>query len=559
MVKARLLWVDDEIDLLKPYILFLEEKGYGTQCVNNGRDAIELCRSQRFDIVFLDEQMPGLSGLETLVELHSSYPGMPVVMVTKSEDEGIMNRAIGKKIADYLIKPVNPNQVLMSIKKILEQDERMTEVVTQEYHDLFNLLIGEIEDCRTPDDWISVYKKLVRWELRLDQTQSPLREMLAVQKAEANRLFAKFIRKNYEQWIIGSQDRAGRVDGVAGAGRVGYSAPAGGVGRTDRTDGFGPDRPVLSPDLFERFVFPSVDKGEKLFFILIDNFRFDQWQVVKDIVGESFTCREDIYFSILPTATPYARNAVFSGLMPRRLSEMFPDCWVDESEDEGKNLHEELFINSHLERHGRKCNFSYHKINRSLEGEKLVARFAELEKYDLNLLVFNFIDLLSHARTESRMIRELAPDESAYRSLTRSWFLHSPLPDLLAKIAEKGYKAVLTTDHGSIRVKKGVKVLGDRETGVNLRYKVGKNLGYDPKRVFDIIRPENAGLPSPNMSTRYIFAVNDDFFVYPNNYNHYQSYYEDSFQHGGVSMEEMMIPVVFLEPRTKIQEPRLKV
>ena len=529
MVKARLLWVDDEIDLLKPYILFLEEKGYGTQCVNNGRDAIELCRSQRFDIVFLDEQMPGLSGLETLVELHSSYPGMPVVMVTKSEDEGIMNRAIGKKIADYLIKPVNPNQVLMSIKKILEQDERMTEVLTQEYHDLFNLLIGEIEDCRTPDDWISVYKKLVLWELRLDQTQSPLREMLAVQKAEANRLFAKSIRKNYEQWIIG------------------------------RTDGFGPDRPVLSTDLFERFVFPSVDKGEKLFFILIDNFRFDQWQVVKDIVGESFTCREDIYFSILPTATPYARNAVFSGLMPRRLSEMFPDCWMDESEDEGKNLHEELFIKSHLERHGRKCNFSYHKINRSLEGEKLVARFAELEKYDLNLLVFNFIDLLSHARTESRMIRELAPDESAYRSLTRSWFLHSPLPALLAKIAEKGYKAVLTTDHGSIRVKKGVKVLGDRETGVNLRYKVGKNLGYDPKRVFDIIRPENAGLPSPNMSTRYIFAVNDDFFVYPNNYNHYQSYYEDSFQHGGVSMEEMMIPVITLDSRFKSQEPRLRI
>ncbi len=402
MVKARLLWIDDEMDLLKPYILFLEEKGYGMQCVNNGRDAIELCRSQRFDIVFLDEHMPGLSGLETLAELHSSHPGMPVVMVTKSEDEGIMNRAIGKKITDYLIKPVNPNQVLMSIKKILEQDERMTETVTQEYRELFNPLIAEIENCRTADDWVSVYKKLVVWELKLENTQNPMREMLAAQKAEANRLFSKFIRKNYERWVMG--DDAGR--------------------------------PVMSPGLFQRFVFPSIDRGEKLFFILIDNFRFDQWEAVKDIAGEFFTWKEDICFSILPTATPYARNAVFSGLMPKQLSETFPDFWVDESEDEGKNQHEELFIRAHLERQRRSCGFSYHKINRNQEGERLVARFTELEKYDLNVLVFNFIDLLSHARTESRMIRELAADESAYRSLTRSWFLHSPLPALVEKIAE---------------------------------------------------------------------------------------------------------------------------
>lgn len=552
MVKARLLWVDDEIDLLKPYILFLEEKGYGTQCVNNGRDAIELCRSQRFDIVFLDEQMPGLSGLETLAELHSSYPEMPVVMVTKSEDEGIMNRAIGKKITDYLIKPVNPNQVLMSIKKILEKEEHTTEVVTQEYRDLFNPLIAEIEDCRTADDWMSVYKKLVFWELRLDQAQNPMRQMLAMQKAEANRLFSKFIRTNYEKWIIERHDNIARVDStdsVGGAARVSRADIA---DRTDRTDMADRNCPVMSPDLFEQFVFPFVDKGEKLFFILIDNFRFDQWQAVKDIAGEFFDYREDLYFSILPTATPYARNSLFSGLMPKQLSEMFPDYWVDELEEEGKNLHEELFIEAHLERKERHCSFSYHKINRNQEGEKLLSRFPELERYDLNLLVFNFIDMLSHTRTESRMIRELAADESAYRSLTRSWFLHSPLPALLGKIAERGYKVVLTTDHGSIRVKNGVKVLGDRETTVNLRYKLGKNLGYDPKSMFDIVRPENAGLPAPNMSTRYIFALKDDFFVYPNNSHHYQSYYEDTFQHGGVSMEEMMIPVITLDSRFKI-------
>lgn len=541
MFKAQLLWVDDEIDLLKPYILFLEEKGYGMQCVNNGRDAIELCRSQRFDIVFLDEQMPGLSGLETLEQLHSSRPEMPVVMVTKSEDEGIMNRAIGKKITDYLIKPVNPNQVLMSIKKILEQDECMTEVVTREYRDLFNPLITEIEACRTADDWISVYKKLVKWELRLAETQNAMRDMLAMQKSEANNLFYRFIRENYERWILEGRDWADRVVQAGQAERN---------GRADRTERSGwRDCPVMSPNLFEQFVFPSIDKGEKLFFILIDNFRFDQWQAVKDIASENFTSTEDVYFSILPTATPYARNAVFSGLMPKQLSEIFPDFWIDESEDEGKNLYEELFIKEHLKGKGRSCSFSYHKINRNQEGEKLVARFQELEKYDLNVVVFNFIDQLSHARTESKMIRELAADESAYRSLTRSWFMHSPLPDLLGKIAERGYKIVLTTDHGSIRVKNGVKVIGDKETSVSIRYKLGKNLGYDPKKVFDIIRPENAGLPAPNMSTRYIFALNNDFFVYPNNSHHYQNYYEDTFQHGGVSMEEMMIPVVILEPR----------
>jgi len=511
MSKAHFLWVDDEIDLLKPYVLFLNEKGYRMECVNNGRDAIDLCRSQLFDIIFLDEHMPGLSGLETLTELHASQPDVPVVMITKSEDEGMMNQAIGKKIADYLIKPVNPNQVLLTIKKLLDKKQLIAEATSVNYRDEFSQLTGEMERCRSAGDWKNLYKKLVYWELELDQTQSLMKEMLVMQKAEANMAFARFIRGNYENWMI-------------------------------HRDG----RPLMSPDLFEQFVAPSLKKGEKLFFILIDNFRFDQWQVIKDIVSESFTCSEELYFSILPTATPYARNSLFSGLMPRQLAERFPDIWVDETEDEGKNLLEEPLIQQQLNRMGINSSLSYQKINTNHEGVKLAARFSELEKADLNVWVFNFIDMLSHARTESKMIRELTADEAAYRSLTRSWFLHSPLPFLLGRIAQKGYKAVLTTDHGSIRVKNGVKVIGDRETSVNLRYKLGKNLGYDPRRLFEVIHPENLGLPSPHMSTRYIFALNSDFFAYPNQYNHYVSYYENSFHHGGVSMEEMLIPFITL-------------
>lgn len=511
MSRARFLWVDDEIDLLKPYLLFLEEKGYRTESVNNGRDALEMCRSGLFDIVFLDEHMPGLSGLETLTQLHALLPDLPVVMITKSEDEGIMNRAIGKKIADYLIKPVKPNQVLMTIKKILNQKELISEATTVGYREGFSQLTAEIDHCDHYDQWTALYQKMLYWELALEQADNPMGEMLAMQKEDANQAFARYVKRNYQEWLVNSKDR-----------------------------------PVMSPALFERYVFPTLNDGEKLFFILIDNFRLDQWLAVKEIISEWFVCDDDLYYSILPTATPYARNALFSGVMPRRLAQLYPEIWIDEREEEGKNMQEESLIQHHMERFGMKQRFVYHKINTNREGERLLSRFVELEKSDLNVWVFNFIDMLSHARTESKMIRELTADDAAYRSLTRSWLLHSPLLTLLRKIAEKGYRAVITTDHGAIRVKKGVKVMGDRETNVNLRYKLGKNLGYDARRVFDIIHPENFGLPAPNMSTRYIFAMNNDFFAYPNNYNHWVTYYENSYQHGGVSMEEMMIPIITL-------------
>ena len=514
MSKAHFLWVDDEIDLLTPYVLFLKEKGYSMRCVNNGRDALEICRSEMFDLIFLDEHMPGLSGLETLTLLHALQPQVPVVMITKSEDEGIMNQAIGKKIADYLIKPVNPHQVLMTIKKILDKKTLIAETTTDKYRNEFNQLSQEMNSCLTADDWTALYRKLVHWELELDQTQAPMIEMLAGQKSEANIAFAKFIRKNYEGWMIATATA-----------------------------------PLMSPALFEKHLFPMLARGEKIFFILIDNFRLDQWLAVKELVSECFFCEDELYFSILPTATPYARNALFSGLMPRQLAALYPDMWVEETKDEGKNMLEEPLIRHQFERYGMTPRLSYHKINTNQEGEKLVSRFQELEKSDLNVWVFNFIDMLSHARTDSKMIRELTADEAAYRSLTRSWFMHSPLHTLMKMIAAKGYKAVLTTDHGAIRVNNGVKVLGDKETNVNLRYKLGRNLGYDARKLFDILHPANVGLPTPNMSTRYIFALNNDFFVYPNNYHQHVSHYEQSYQHGGISMEEMLIPLVTLTPK----------
>lgn len=514
MNKAHFLWVDDEIDLLKPYMLFLEEKGYSMECTNNGRDAIARTRETFFDIIFLDEHMPGLSGLETLNGLHDTAPDVPVVMVTKSEDEGIMNRAIGRKIADYLIKPVHPSQVLLTIKKILDKKALISEAATIDYRQVFNQLSEEINNCRFADDWTTLYPKLVYWELELEQTDHPMKELPALQKAEANSAFARFIRKNYPQWMRQEADP-----------------------------------PPMSPTLFEKMVFPVIERGEKLFFILIDNFRLDQWYAVKSLFADLFICDEELYFSILPTATPYARNSIFSGLMPRQLATQFPDYWVDDRAEEGKNLQEELLIQTQLERKHLSPLLSYQKINTHQEAAELNKHFSELERNDLHVWVFNFIDMLSHTRTDSKMIRELSADEPAYRSLTRSWLLHSPLHDLLKKIAAKGYRAVLTTDHGSIRVKNGMKILADRETNTNLRYKAGRNLGYEPRKLFEMLHPEEFGLPTSHMSTRYIFATQNDFFVYPNNYNHHLSYYAQSFQHGGISMEEMMIPLITLNPK----------
>ena len=483
--------------------------------VTNGTDAIEECKQRTFDLVLLDEMMPGLSGLETLQRIKELSPQTPVVMVTKSEEEDIMNQAIGQQIADYLIKPVNPNQILLTLKKNIHRREIVTETVQTNYQQQFQQLSMQIMDCSSWQDWVDIYRKLVRWELELSQTDSQMTEMLEMQKQEANHGFAKYIKKNYLDWVQGSA------------------------------------HPMMSNEIFKTKIFPLLNEGEKVFLVVLDNFRFDQWKMLEQELASDFVIDEDLYCSILPTATQYARNAIFSGLMPDQIAKMFPDLWVDEDEEEGKNLNEAPLIQTQLERYRRKNTFSYHKINTSAEAEKLVQQLNTLEKNDLNVVVFNFIDMLSHARTESKMVRELANNESAYRSITLSWFRHSVIADLFRQLAQTDYRVIITTDHGSIRANNPVKIIGDRNTNTNLRYKLGKNLAYDSKDLFVIKEPRKAMLPSPNISTSYVFATGDDFFAYPNNYNYYVSYYRNTFQHGGISMEEMLIPIITLKGKKR--------
>ncbi len=514
--RNTILWADDEIDLLKPHVMFLQSRGYDVVTVNSGTDALEMVRDGLFDIVILDENMPGLTGLETLQRIKMLRPALPVVMITKSEEESIMDQAVGSKIADYLIKPVNPNQILLSIKKILHSSELVTEKSTTDYRQSFMEISRLTESAESITDWMELYRLLIHWELELSSADTGMDQLLEVQKAEAEAAFSKYIARNYAAWM----------------------------------DTDNPQRPLLSPDIFRKKILPELDRGDRFFLVIIDNFRLDQWRTISPLLTEFFTIDDDSLFcSILPTATQYSRNAIFSGLMPDEISRLYPQLWVDEDSQEGKNLNESMLLEAQMQRLRRDFRFSYNKINDSASGQRFIRNFPTLATNHLNVVVMNFIDMLSHARTESKMIRELASSNAAYRSLTESWFRHSPAMDIFRLIAASDTKVILTTDHGTIRVNHPVKIAGERNTNTNLRYKVGRNLGFNPREVFELKQPARFGLPSPGVASSYIFATGSDFLAYHNNYNHYVHYYNGTFQHGGISMQEMLVPLITMNPR----------
>lgn len=518
MENISILWADDEIDLLTPHIIFLERRGYDVLTATNGTDAIEIVRSEPLDIVFLDENMPGISGIETLEIIKAEYPNLPVVMITKSEEESIMESAIGSNIADYLIKPVNPNQILLSLKRNLQDRKLKSEKASMSYQQEFRKIGMELSNNLSFEEWSDIYKKLIRWELELEKsTDDGIQQILALQKEEANNVFSRFIERNYVNWING------------------------------RTE----SKPVFSHTLVRDKILPRLTNDDTpLFVILIDNLRYDQWKAIQPLVEQYFRVdSDDIYCAILPTTTQYARNALFSGLMPTEIKKRFPKYWVDEEDEQTKNQYESELLGEQLKRFGKDIRYTYNKILNINAGKRLAENMSNLMQNKLNVIVYNFVDMLSHARTEMEMIRELANDEAAYRSLMLSWFEHSSLFDIIRFISQKRGEMIITTDHGSVYVKDPVKILGDKNVNTNLRYKYGKSLKYNPKEVFEVKDPETIFLPRVNVSTSYVFTRSNDFFAYPNNYNYYVNYYRNTFQHGGISMQEMLVPVIYLKPK----------
>ena len=517
MAVIKILWIDDEIDLLRSHIIFLENKGYDVNTINNGKDAIELLKKNQFDIIFLDENMPGLSGIETLSFIKQIKASIPVVMITKSEEENIMEEAIGSNIADYLIKPVKPQQILLSIKKNIQQSDLVSKKINTKYQSSFRELLEEINYANSYKDWIKIYKKLVHWELQLNSTDSQdMNDILSMQKSEANNAFAKFVQKNYIAWLSKQKE----------------------------------DKPTFSPDIFKKYIIPELSSEIPTILIVIDNLRYDQWKTIAPIIQKYYQIKkEDIYYSILPTATQYSRNAIFSGLMPLEISKIYPNLWLNDDDEGGKNQYEEDLLQMQLSRLGIENKFYFAKIFDNKQAQKKVDNYKNLLNFNLSVLIFNFVDILSHARTDSKIIRELASNEAAYRSLTLSWFEHSPLLELLKKLSNEKVRIVITTDHGTIKVDDAQKVIGDKRTSSNLRYKTGKNLSYKGKDIFEIKKPKEAHLPISNLSSSYIFASNNHFFAYPNKYNYYVQYYKNTFQHGGISLEEMLIPAIVLETK----------
>ena len=515
----KIIWVDDEIDFLKPHVMFLQSKGYEVDTCNNGYDAVDMITSTAYDLVVLDEMMPGMTGLETLPLIKAARPSLPVIMVTKSEEENIMDKAIGSKIADYIIKPVNPNQVLLSIKKNLHSQQLVTEQTTADYRSEFGRIAVQQQSATSFADWTTLYKKIVGWEIELSSSSdSSIREVLSYQKNDANQGFSKFVSRNYYDWI----NRRASDEEI----------------------------PVMSHTLMRRRIFPEVDNSKHTTLVLIDNMRYDQWRTIEPLLrGFYDVITDDLYCAILPTATQYARNALFAGLMPLAIDKLMPERWLNDNEDGGKNMYEEEFLRRLIQQSGKQYKLSFDKLVRPEAGRKLLDNMQRIYDADFSVVVYNFLDILSHARTETDIIRDLTDDEASFRSLTRSWFEHSELYTLLKMLSERGHKVIITSDHGTIRVDNPVRVTGDRETSPNLRYKTGRNLAYNSRDVYEVTRPEDVQLPSGRLTSSYIFAYNRDFLVYNNDANRYVRYYRNTFQHGGISMEEMIVPLLVLKPK----------
>jgi len=513
----NILWVDDEIDLLTPYFHFLKSKGYSLQSCSNGIDALSLIQEHLYDLVILDENMPGLSGLQVLDEIKKLKPHLPVIMVTKSEEEDIMNSAIGSNIADYLIKPVNPNQLLLAIKKVSEKVKLISEKSLQQYQSEFNYLTQKMMNAQNLEDWKKIYKNILFFEQQLEQTHNEsMLNVLQAQKIEANHIFCKFIKNNYLQWFSGVQ----------------------------------PSLPLISSNLLSKKYFPLLHQHEKVALILIDNLRYDHWEAIAKLLYSDFIIETDLYTSILPTTTSYARNALFAGLMPSEIEKIFPEIWKNDDDEGLKNLYEEELMKRQCARLGIKQPFFFKKIITNQDGSHFLEQLPNLlQKFNQGIIIYNFIDILSHSQTESRTMRELANTDEAYRSIVVSWFEHSPLFDLMKKLAEEKFILFVTTDHGSIRVENPVKVLGERNLNTNLRYKQGRNMNYNAKEVFEVKEPSKVYLPKSMVTASYIFALNNDFFAYPNNFNQYVGLYRNTFQHGGVSLDEMLIPYAILKPK----------
>ncbi|MBE6188942.1 MAG: bifunctional response regulator/alkaline phosphatase family protein [Rikenellaceae bacterium] len=515
--EAKILWVDDEIELLKPHILTLQNRGCVVDTCNNGYDAIEMATEHSYDMIILDEMMPGMTGLETLPLIKDIRPTTPVIMVTKSEEEDIMDKAIGSKIADYIIKPVNPSQILLLVKKHIHSHQLVSEQTTADYRAEFGRISQMVDSAQTFSQWLSIYRKLINWEIELSQSSdSSIKEVLQYQKNEANQAFCRFVRQNYQSWI-------------------------------NSRDG---DTPVMSHTLMRSKIFPVVDSNSKTTLLLIDNFRYDQWRTISPMLHNYYnTATDECYCAILPTATQYARNAIFAGLMPLAIDKLMPNQWLNDNEEGGKNMYEEQFLRRQLQQAGKSYRMTFDKLVRPEAGRKLIDNINRVYDADFSVIVYNFLDILSHARTETEIIRQLTEDDASFRSLTRSWFEHSELFELLKMLSERGHTVIITSDHGTVRVDNPIRVQGDKQTSSNLRYKTGRNLAYNHKEVYEITKPEQIQLPSSNLTSSYIFAYNHDFFVYNNDANRHIRYYRDTFQHGGISMEEMIVPFIVLEPK----------